>query len=206
MNYAELRKNVEGYADPTASTTLSRREPREIWSYMSGRCLVIKNHGCFSTILMLGDEKRYPDDVEIETENGVYYANPRKLTWGAHNKMYGYLDSISVEVFESVLGAVGEKLGIELACNGKTDWPGAALQSLDEIEAQVQEIQADRAHLQKENEFLRARVAELTDLHRKAVDRVNETNIAKLKVVNQLELLQGMVGSMLARFTLDTED
>lgn len=201
----ELKKNAEGYTDTTAAATLSKREPGEIWLYMSSFCLILKNHGTFSTVLLLGAERRLNSDVKLVTENATYYTDPRKLTWGHHSKMMGYVGSIGQDDLDYVVEAIEGELGIELH-REKTDWPQSALHALDGIESQVQEIQTDREKLLKENEFLRCRLADMTELHAKAVERVNKVSFAKLKVENQLELLQSMVGSVLARFQVDTEE
>lgn len=74
------------------------------------------------------------------------------------------------------------------------------------IEAEFAALRALRDELQKQNDFLRGQLDLMTELHGKAVDRVNKVTFAKLKVENQLELLQSMIGSVLARFQVDTEE
>ena len=206
----ELNKNAEGYTDPTAAATLNKKEPGDIWGYMNNECLILKNHGTFSTCLLLGRERRHPDDVKIVTESGVRYTDPRKLTWGMHSKMFGFIETISTDDFNDVVNVVEVELGFQFPreMKQKDDWA-----ELSEIEAQVQDLLAERdailehnRALKEQNMVLRDQLNDMIGLHATAVDRVNKVNFAKLKVVNQLELLQGMVGSVLAHFQVDTED
>jgi hypothetical protein len=202
----ELKKNAEGYTDPTAAATLGQKEPGDIWTYMNQDCLILKNHGAFSTCLLLSRTRRNPIDVEVMTCKGARYTDPRKLTWGAHYKMTGYVDTCSLIDYGAVVIAVEHELGVKLPDKKETDWQQAAMQDLVEIEAEVEALRANRKALLEENAVLRGQLDQLTDLHEKAVDRVNKVNIAKLKVENQLELLQSTIGAVLARFQIDTEE
>ena len=109
----ELRKNAEGYTDPTAAATLTQKEPGDVWEYNGTRCLIIKNHGRLSTILQLTD-KDHPDNVKIMTESGPAYTNPQLLTYGLHIKMARYIETVSVEDFKRVIEAVEVALSIQL--------------------------------------------------------------------------------------------
>lgn len=202
----ELKKNAEGYTDPTAAATLGQKEPGDIWTYMNQECMILKNHGSFSTCLLLGRTRRNPIDVEIQTRNGIRYTDPRKLTWGAHYKMTSYVDACGLIDYGAVVVAVENELGVKLPDKKETDWQQAAMQDLVEIEAEVETLRAEKTRLQRQNDTLRDQLDQLTGLHEKAVDRVNKVNFAKLKVENQLELLQSTISAVLARFQVDTED
>ena len=115
--------------------------------------------------------------------------------------MYSYVETVSVEDFEYVCDAVTADLGVELPCNRPTVW-----EELPAIEAQVHDLLTERDALLVEVKRLESRLEVMTDMHAKAMDQVNKVSFAKLKVVNQLELLQGMVGSVLAHFQVDTEE
>lgn len=125
----ELRKNTEGYADPTAAATLARPEGGDIWEYNDGFCLVIKNHGKLSTILRLESLEKHPNNVKVMTTTGPMYADQRLLTYGLHSRMGGYVETVSVEDFDRVIAAVEAVLAIELP-RAKTadsdDTPGTA--------------------------------------------------------------------------------
>lgn len=52
-NYG-LKKNSEGYADPTAyAAIMGAAKPGEIWSYRGRECLIVKNQGKYSNIIQL---------------------------------------------------------------------------------------------------------------------------------------------------------
>lgn len=110
--YNELRRNTEGYVDPTAAATLNKQEPGDIWTYMDHDCLILQNHGEFSTILMMGDKQRDHSSVEIETTAGTRYTDPRRLTWGYHSRMYRYRETLSREDFEKVVNAIADVMDI----------------------------------------------------------------------------------------------
>lgn len=109
----ELRKNAEGYTDPTAAATLNRPEPGDVWEYNGIRCLIIKNHGRLSTILQLTDYE-HPNNVKVMTCNGPAYTDARYITYGLHVKMGKYVETVSVEDFKRVSEAVEVALGIKL--------------------------------------------------------------------------------------------
>ena len=200
MNNIELKRNAEGYADTTAAATLNKQEPGDIWTYDDGLCLIVKSHGHFSTILVLVDNCLGSSDIRIETTQGDKYTDPRRLSYGKGYKMRRYVETLDPDAFEYVTSIISETLGIEVPCKKST------LQDLSEFEAQVQALTAHRDELQKKNDFLREQLDTMTGLHEKAVDRVNKVTFAKMKVENQLELLQSMVGNMLASFQLATEE
>lgn len=75
----------------------------------------------------------------------------------------------------------------------------------DDTAAMLRIVQAENETLKREVERLADQLNFITDLHHKAVDRVNKVTFAKLKLENQLELLQSMIGTALARFQVDTE-
>jgi chromosome segregation ATPase len=191
----ELKKNAEGYTDTTAAATLLKKEPGDTWTYKGGSCLVLQSHAGFATILKIHDNNQYGDRVRVPGG----YVDPAFLITGRYSEMGEYTGTLEPDDFQRVMDAVQDSLGI------KSSGLQEQMQFLDGIEAQVQEIQEDRTKLMKENEFLRCQLAEMTELHARAVERVNKVNFAKLKVENQLELLQSMVGSVLARFQVDTE-
>ena len=192
----ELKKNAEGYADTTAAATLVKKEPGDTWAYKGGSCLVLRSHAGFATILKIHDGNQYGDRVRVPGG----YVDPAFLITGRYSEMGEYMGTLEPEDFQRVMEAVQDSLGIKPTCS-----PEAALKCLDGVEAEFQAIEADRTKLRKENDFLRCQLAEMTELHHRAVEQVNKVNFAKLKVENQLELLQSMVGSVLARFQVDTE-
>lgn len=180
----DLRKNVEGYTDPTAAATLNKPESGDIWTYDDGLCLVLKNHGGFSSILLLVDNGGDSTQIEIETTRGVKYTDPRRVTYGRSYKIHNYVETLDRDAFEYIAGAVRDKLGLGL--------PDALL--------------AHRDALQKENDFLRIQYEQVKENHARAVDRVNQVSFEKMKVVTQLELLQTLVANVLETFRQRTED
>lgn len=124
MSNNELRKNAEGYTDPTAAATLSQKEPGDIWAYNGGACLIIKNHGKFSTILLLESQEKHPNQVKIMTKSGPMYADLRLITYGLHVKMGRYIETVcnedldraldAIEDFKQVIEAVEVALSIQL--------------------------------------------------------------------------------------------
>lgn len=108
-----LKKNAEGYTDPTAAATLNRPEPGDVWEYNGTRCLIIKNHGRWSTILQLTDND-HPNNAKVMTRNGPAYTDARLITYGQHTKMGRYIETVSVEDFKRVIEAVEVALSIQL--------------------------------------------------------------------------------------------
>lgn len=183
----ELRKNLEGYTDPTAAATLTKPEAGDVWTYNGGACLVIKNHGKLSTILPLYDQERHPNNVEIMTKKGPMYADQRLITYGLHVKMPRYIDTVSVEDFRRVIEAVEDAVGLSL---------------LASAEAEAQDLQ-NRVllQLQEENRELRERLdvaeGEAIDNTQDA-DRLAEQLTAAREQLKTLEGLQNLKEAELA--------
>lgn len=70
---------------------------------------------------------------------------------------------------------------------------------------QIEDLIVERDALRREVERLAGQLEFMTDMHSKAVERVNKVTFAKLKLENQLALLQSMIGTALAQFQVDTE-
>lgn len=177
MSY-ELRKNAEGYTVPTAAATLSQQEPGDIWGYNETECLVIKNHGGFSSILLLVDTRGGDHYVKIQTEYGPKYTDPRRLTYGNHNKMGRFIDTVSLADFKRVTEAVSGEVGL-------IAWPR------DEADAEngqdlLEQLTAALEHIKTLEAKLSFKTAEL-----EAAD-----NTAK-RAKNQLELLREMYNDLL---------
>jgi hypothetical protein len=198
MNDYNLRKNAEGYADPTAAATLTRKEPGEVWEYNGTRCLIIKCHGRHSTILQLTDNA-HPNNVKVTTCEGVKYTNVQLLTYGFHDKMGGYIDTLSRSDFDNVIAAVEDALSITLEVEEIAE-PVERLAA--EIEAKNAEIAELRKRLDEVTEELtgaRSHMGTMEGLLRlKEADRVTANN-AHTKAKNQLELLRDMYNELLAK-------
>ncbi|MBO5917692.1 MAG: hypothetical protein J6Q14_02865 [Oscillospiraceae bacterium] len=169
----ELKKNAEGYTDPTAAATLTQAEPGDVWGYgPQDMCLVIKNHGPFSSILLLVDSCGGPDDVKIMTAKGPKYTDPRRLTYGLHRKMGRYLETVSVECFDHVVTAVENALDIYLP-RKKAD-----TQDMDKL------------------------LGDLDCMSEQLDDTVRNLRVERQKATkaqNQLELLRDMYNELLAK-------
>lgn len=214
MNDYNLKKNAEGYADPTAAATLTRQEPGEVWEYNGAPCLIIKNHGSLSTILRLSD-RDHPRDVKVTTSEGVKYADARLLTYGQHTKMGQYTDTLSRSDFANVITAVEDALEICV----KAEENAEPVDTLAEIDAQeVQTLQerlataqalleAQREQLDAQREQLEEYTAITLGLEKQLIaaqshinnGAVNKAEAEATKAKNQLELLRDMYNELLTK-------
>lgn len=183
----EIRKNVEGYTDPTAAPTLSKKEPGDIWAYKDGECLIIKGHSGFATILRLHDRDQYGDRVKVaDRDDGPAYVDPAFLITGRYSDMGKYVETLDVETFTQVIRAVEDAAGLHL------------LAATDANTGHKEEAPThEAAQLQEELEAAQRRV-EILEAHlgfKKAeIDAANNT--AK-KAKDQLELLRDMYDALL---------
>ena len=177
MSY-ELRKNAEGYTDPTAAATLSQQEPGDIWGYNETECLVIKNHGAFSSILLLVDNRGGDHYVQIQTEYGPKYTDPRRLTYGNHAKMGRFIDTVSSADFKRVTEAVSGEVGL---------LTGPSVETAVE---NIQYLQEQLTAAQERVEALECEVCFKTE-------KVAAANNTAEKARNQLELLREMYNDLL---------
>lgn len=188
MNDYGLKKNAEGYADPTAGAALSQKEPGDIWAYNGGACLIIKNHGKFSTILLLESQEKHPNQVKIMTKSGPMYADQRLITYGLHVKMGRYIETVCDEDLDRALDAIEDALGVELP-------------TVDDIcEAAGQETtDREAAKLLEEVAQLREDLKAMQDLVALKQAAADAAGRAEMKARNQLELLREMYNDLLAK-------
>lgn len=177
MSY-ELRKNAEGYTDPTAAATLSQQEPGDIWGYNETECLVIKNHGAFSSILLLVDNRGGDHYVQIQTEKGPKYTDPRRLTYGQHAKMGRFIDTVSSAEFKRVTEAVSSEVGILTVPCDEAD--------TENVQDLQEQLTAALEHMKTLKATLSLKTAE-----------VAAANNTAEKARNHLELLREMYNDLL---------
>jgi predicted nuclease with TOPRIM domain len=198
MNNKELKKNAEGYADPTAAATLRQIMKGDIWSYKDGECLILQTHDGFATILRLHKDKRHDDRVKIcDRLDGPEWVDPAFIISGKYADMSRYIETLERDDFQKVMDAVKERLGI------KSVWNDNAEQ--ENLRAMVDDLSTYNTELRREVERLQGQLEFTEERLSKAVDRVNRVVAAKWKLENQLGLLQSMIGTALAQFQVDTE-
>lgn len=183
----ELRKNAEGYTDPTAAATLTQPEPGDIWTHDGSNIfLVIKSHGPFCTGLLLMDDCGGPNDVEIVTGKGTKYTDPRRLSYSLRRKMFQYLETVDCVTFEHVVTAVEDALAIDLLREAKA----TNTETTDTREA---------AELREQLTIALEHIKVLESLKNMDKAELDAAHKATEKAKNQLELLRDMYNELLAK-------
>ena len=178
----ELRKNAEGYTDPTAAATLTRKESADIWEYNGGECLIIKGHPGFATILRLHDTDKYGNLVKVaDRDDGPRYVDPAFIISGKYKDMGRYVETLDAVTFEKVITAMETALQINLH-------PQTSEPANDKTAALMEKLTAAREHLGTVEGLLSLKKSELT-----------AANNATTKYRNQLELLREMYNDLLGQ-------
>lgn len=113
MTDFELRKNAEGYADPTAHDAITGMiKAGEIWTYRDKEALVIKSHGRFCSVLVLTDNER-EGGIEI-ISRAKKYTNPAMISYAFNDQLSMFVRALSDDEFDDVLGAVEDALAINI--------------------------------------------------------------------------------------------
>lgn len=113
MNERELKRNSEGYYDPTAYEALKGiAKEGEIWTYRDKEMLIIKNHGNFCNALVLINTRTSVDEIEVISKT-VKYTNPAMVQYVYTDKLGQFVKELSDFDFANVLKCVGAALGIE---------------------------------------------------------------------------------------------
>ena len=178
MNNTELKRNGEGYADPTPAGAMAKPEPGDVYANGDKMALVLKNHGPFSTILLL-TEKDYPRNIKLHTKQGARWVDPRLATFSWHDKIGKYAETLPPEDIAIVTTAVEEALHLHLL----KDTPDENLPGIDRMRRQIEEYHAE---VQKLTATL--------DVAERA--RAN-AEFEAIKARNQLDLLRGMYDDLL---------
>jgi hypothetical protein len=180
----ELRKNAEGYTDPTAAATLNRKEAGDIWEYKSGECLILKAHTGFATILRLHDSNQYGDRIKVaERDDGPRYVDPAFVITGRFSEMGKYVETLDVVTFGRVLNIVADTMGLDVP-----ELPGEETTDTQEAD----KLRDIIAGLQVELESMQ----DLAAVKHRAAEAARA---GELKAKNQLELLRDMYNELLAK-------
>ena len=116
MNERELKRNSEGYNDPTAYEALKgMAKEGEIWTYKDKEMLIIKNHGNFCNALALIGTRTSVDDIEVISKT-MKYTNPAMVQYVYTDKLGQFVKELSDLDFANMLNCVGAALGIERGC------------------------------------------------------------------------------------------
>jgi hypothetical protein len=184
----ELKKNAEGYTDPTAAAMLIQKDTGDIWEYKGGECLIIKGHAGYATILRLHDGNQYGDRIfATQLHDGPRYVDPAFVITGRYTEMGSYLGTLEAEDLKVIVDAVIDAMGVKSACTGK-----ANAQEVDKLREEVVRLQEEMAKLLDDLKLM-------TELRIMESDRANESDRATQKARNQLELLRDMYNELLAR-------
>jgi hypothetical protein len=139
-----LKRNAEHYADPTAARSLDAPEPGDIYAAGSTHTLVVKNHGPFSTVLLL-TERDHPRNVKMLTSAGTRWTDPRLTTYCWHDKIGEYVETLPPKTFDLVAAAVEKALDLE-----PRHVPDAELTGIERMRRQIEEYHKEVTRLRKE--------------------------------------------------------
>ena len=175
-----LKKNAEGYADPTAYAAITGiQKPGEIWAYKGGDALIIKNHGTFSSILRLVDDKS-AGAVDV----GGRFTDPRMLSCAYNDKFSIYQGKITPAEFGLLLACIENALGVEL-------------------KARSAAVATDAAEIRKMEEavaVLNERLSDAEAVGRAHMERCAAAENAATKYRIQLEMMQQMYSDLMEKF------
>lgn len=176
-----LKKNNEGYADPTAYKAITgMQKPGEIWSYKGRDALIIKNQGTFCNILLLGEYNPKGTNIEIHGQ----FTQPNMISYAFNDYLNNYQGRVTPDEFESVLDAIEEALGIDLA-------PKAASIAVDTQE---------NRKLKEELDAMTARFKETDALLTAHMEMCATAENAATKYRIQLEMMQQMYSDLMEKF------
>ena len=179
MNNTELKKNAEHYDDPTPACSLAKPEPGDIYISGDNLALILKNHGPFSTVLVLTDND-FPRNLKLQTSKGPKWTDPRLTTYRWHDKLGKYEETLSAEDIAIVTAAMEEALGVNTRPTSKEYMTGSE-RLTNQIEEYHKELVVMKATLDDEK---RARAA---------------AEFEAVRAKNQLDLLRGMYDDLLSR-------
>lgn len=166
MPMDDLKRNGSGYYDPTAYEAIinvekenGRMKRGEIWEveYQGTykNAVVISAQERFCNVLMLNDEMKTEQDVQVRSRS-ILYTHPAMLSYKFNDGFAQFIRTMEDDEFESLLDCITEKLGIQNDCRN-CNMESAQVNVLRE-KLQQAERRADA--LQEENEQLRRQTTE----------------------------------------------
>ena len=148
---ADYMKNRSVYCDQTASMGLSGygAKPGEIWESKRREdeaYLVIKNHGTYSSVLLLrGLEQCGP--VEVIARQKMY-TNPQLISY-SHNGNFGdYVKKLPIEQFAEIVRLIEDALDMSLLPEAQPD-NSIELAKIEELKAERRELKAKIKELEE---------------------------------------------------------
>lgn len=180
-----LRKNAEGYSDPTAYEAIKgAAKPGEIWIYKGRECLIIKNHGSYCNILQLGTYKK--NSIEVAGQ----YAQPGMISYAFNDLLSEYVNRITTDEFADVLDEMEYTLGLTF------------IKEADSMANPIPDPAASREveKMKHELDEMRVRIKEADSMAHEYADRYKEARAASEQYRIQLEMLKDMYSDLMEKF------
>lgn len=108
-----LRKNGEGYADPTPWKAFNEINEGEIYEYNGKEVLILRVQSNFCNILVLSKENDGFDTINV-TSRCIMHTDPAMVSYAFKNKLGGFIKKIPDDEFETVLRKVEAALMLEI--------------------------------------------------------------------------------------------
>lgn len=181
----EYARNRSGYCDPTASMGLSGygAKPGEIWESRRNddeAYLVIKNHGTYSSVLLLRETEQ-SGPVEVIARQKMY-TNPQLVSY-SHNGNFGdFLKKVPFDKFSEIVRLIEDALDLSMLPEADKTKELAQIEHLKakckELEAKITEQQSP-CHLTKsaEIELLWAQAQIARNMYDELIEKIVEKKV-----------------------------
>ncbi len=153
----DLKRNGSGYYDPTAYKAIinvekenGRMQRGEIWEveYQGTykNAVVISAQERFCNVLMLNDEMKTEQDVQVRSR-GLLYTHPAMLSYKFNDGFAQFIRKMEDDEFETLLACITEKLGIQNDCRNCD----VELQMVGALKGEIDALKKENYELRRRN-------------------------------------------------------
>lgn len=131
------------HSDPTAYQAMNiTKNPGEIWKAMNERkYLVLKDHGAWSSVLVVWDEYRNGCITIENISKKPMYVNPAMMTFMFNSGLYDLCGAVSLLVVEEIKAMLAVVLDMPIRQDKATvDRLAASMQEVDKLKVELEAV------------------------------------------------------------------
>lgn len=141
-----IKRNGEGYADPTAFQAITNMaKPGEIWTYQ-------KNNGTECEVVIINNLERHSVILNLQDTDGIgriivhsksiKYTDPGKLNWVFNTALATFVKKMPDEEFEMLLDEIQKELNLASVGHCEAVQDGSLLKENEALKAELADYRA----------------------------------------------------------------
>ena len=176
----------------------------EIWEVETGKselalCVVIAEHERVSTVLLLSDESKSCEDIEVYAKSMVY-TNPAMISYKFNNCFVNFVKAMRDDEFAKLKGIIAKKLGLIEEPKERVVATAGMIDDLKmKLEGAERELDKERTARTVNENALKLTIRNLKEENDELKNHVTSVPAEVVKLKAQVEMLERQNEKLLDR-------